>query len=46
MRGIGLVHPKKSFPSHPVKAVELDFIVIGEAANQIPEEIEGASPGF
>ena len=27
-----------------VKAVELDFIVIGEAANQIPEEIEGTNP--
>ena len=27
-----------------LKAVELDFIVIGEAANQIPDEIEGDNP--
>ena len=27
-----------------VKAVELDFIVIGEAANQIPAEIEALHP--
>ena len=27
-----------------VKAVELDFIVIGEAANQIPDEVEGLHP--
>jgi uncharacterized protein with HEPN domain len=27
-----------------LKAVELDFIVIGEAANQIPEEVEGMNP--
>ena len=27
-----------------IKAVELDFIVIGEAANQIPDEVEEAYP--
>ncbi len=27
-----------------LKAVELDFIVIGEAANQIPDEVEGGNP--
>jgi uncharacterized protein with HEPN domain len=27
-----------------LKAVELDFIVIGEAANQIPDEVEEAYP--
>jgi uncharacterized protein with HEPN domain len=27
-----------------VKAVELDFIVIGEAANQIPDEVEDKYP--
>ena len=27
-----------------LKAVELNFIVIGEAANQIPDEVEGGNP--
>ena len=27
-----------------LKAVELDFIVIGEAANQIPDEVEETYP--
>jgi uncharacterized protein with HEPN domain len=27
-----------------LKAVELDFIVIGEAANQIPDKVEGGNP--
>jgi uncharacterized protein with HEPN domain len=27
-----------------LKAVELDFIVIGEAANQIPDEVEARNP--
>ena len=28
-----------------IRAVELDFIVIGEAASQVPDEVEEAHPG-